>query len=159
MAQNEYSVSASIVVRASAERIFDVLADPRQHPIFDGSGTVIEGISGPQRLSLNETFGMRMRIAWGYRITNTVVEFENNRLIAWKHPSPHRWRYELEPLGEQETTVVETFDYSRMPLPGIVRKTGMPRRNLRSIENTLQRLKAYVETGEAVPNGDFPAER
>jgi hypothetical protein len=149
MAPNEYSVSNSIVVQAPPHDVFEVLADPRKHPIIDGSGTVREGISGPERLQLDSRFGMQMRIVVGYHITNTVVEFEENRLIAWRHTAPARWRYELEPVGEAATRVTETFDYSRMPLPKLVALLGLPKRNQRGIDATLERLKAYVENGEA----------
>jgi hypothetical protein len=30
-----------------------------------------------------------------YKITNTVVEFEEGERIAWRHLSGHRWRYEF----------------------------------------------------------------
>jgi uncharacterized protein YndB with AHSA1/START domain len=149
MAENQYSVSSSTVIQAKPEEIFNVLADPRKHPIIDGSGTVREGISGPERLELGSRFGMRMRMGVGYRISNRVVEYEENRLIAWRHTAPHRWRYQLEPDGDGATKVTETFDYSHMPLPQAVRMVGFPKRNLRGIEKTLERLKSYVETGKA----------
>lgn len=149
MAQNHHSVSSSVVVDAKPEDVFALLADPRKHPLIDGSGTLREGISGPDRLVLGSKFGMRMKLGLGYRISNTVVEYEEDRRIAWKHFGPHRWRYELEPVGESSTKVTETFDYSRMPLPGVVGRTPLPSNNLKAIEKTLRRLKSYVETGEA----------
>lgn len=148
MAHDDYSVSSSVTVEAKPEAVFDILADPRKHPVIDGSGTVREGIEGPERLQLGSRFGMRMRAGIGYRITNRVVEFEENRRIAWRHLAPFRWRYELEPAGESGTKVTETFDYSHGPLPRLVGKTGMPTRNRRSIEHTLRRLKSYVESGD-----------
>ncbi|QUH04379.1 SRPBCC family protein [Saccharopolyspora erythraea] len=149
MAQNQHSVSSSVVVEAKPEDVFALLADPRKHPLIDGSGTVREGISGPDRLVLGSKFGMQMKLGVGYRVSNTVVEYEENRRIAWKHFAPHRWRYELEPVGESGTKVTETFDYSRMPLPGVVGRTPMPANSLKSIEKTLQRLKSHLENGDA----------
>ena len=32
-----------------------------------------------------------------YRMTSKVVEYEENRRIAWCHLVKNRWRYELEP--------------------------------------------------------------
>ena len=46
------SVSSSTVIEASPARVFAILADPRQHPRIDGSGTVTGTISGPDRLEL-----------------------------------------------------------------------------------------------------------
>lgn len=149
MASSEHTTSSSVVIEAAPETIFDVLADPAKHPVIDGSGTVQEGVSLPERLHLGSRFGMQMRMGVGYRVSNRIVEFEENRLIAWKHAAPFRWRYELVPEGEGATRVTETFDYSRIPLPQVVGKTGLPRRNHKSIERTLRRLKSYVETGEA----------
>ncbi len=55
---------------------------------------------------------MSMRL-WGvpYRVRNRVVEFEENRLIAWRHFEPQHWRFELQPT-KSGTRVTETFDYS-----------------------------------------------
>lgn len=143
MAQNEFSVSSSVVVQAPPEAVFAVLADPSKHSVIDGSGSVQGQMSGPERLVLGSKFGMRMRAGLGYRVTNTVVEYEENRLIAWRHVMPGRWRYELEPEGDSATRVTESYDYSAM-LPKLLSRTGLHKQR-RSIEATLQRLKSYVE--------------
>ena len=148
MADNELSVSSSIVVHAAPEVVFAVLADPREHPVIDGSGSVRQEINGPERLQLGSRFGMRMRKSVGYRVTNRVVEFEKDRRIAWRNLLPAVWRYELEPAGESATQVTETFDYSRMPLAARFGRTKVVRDNHRSIEATLERLKAHVEDVE-----------
>ncbi|MSV95386.1 MAG: dimethyladenosine transferase, partial [Actinobacteria bacterium] len=71
------SVSAQLVIKASPEKIFDLLADPTKHSLIDGSGSVKAGRPGnPKRLSLGAKFSMDMRIKLPYRISNTVVEFE-----------------------------------------------------------------------------------
>jgi hypothetical protein len=57
---------------------------------------------------------------------------------------PGRWRYELAPEGDSATRVTETYDYTAM-MPKLVAHNGFPEQNQRSIEATLQRLKAYVE--------------
>lgn len=135
-------VSASRVVPAPPEAIFDLLADPRQHHVIDGSGMVQGAISGPDRLSLGARFGMSMRKGLPYRITNVVVEFEEGRRIAWRHMGRHRWRYELEPV-DGGTRVTETFDVSTVPAPmrPLVRMAG--RSNGEAIEKTLDRLVAH----------------
>ncbi|MEY2966254.1 MAG: hypothetical protein RLY50_304, partial [Actinomycetota bacterium] len=111
-------VSRSTVVPASAETIFDVLADARRHREFDGSGSVRDAfVDAPERLSLGAKFGMKMRIVVPYSMTNTVVEFEEGRRIGWRHVGGHVWRYILEPV-EGGTKVTEEFDWStnRAPL-------------------------------------------
>ncbi|NYD40190.1 SRPBCC family protein [Nocardioides panaciterrulae] len=140
-------VSASTIVAAPPEVVFAILADPRQHPRIDGSGTLQGTISGPARLTKGATFGMDMKMfGLPYKIRNRVVELEEDRRIAWRHFGGHRWRYELTPV-EGGTRVTETFDYSRYNrfwAKGI-EITGFPDRNRRGIEETLVRLKAAAE--------------
>ncbi|MFI6577552.1 SRPBCC family protein [Nocardiopsis sp. NPDC050513] len=142
-----HQISRSITVKASAEHVFDLVATPARHPEFDGSDTVRAALSGPARLSPGSRFGMTMRVfGLPYRMTNRVVEFEQDRLIAWRHLGPHRWRYELEELSEGVTRVTETFDYSR-GLPVLYVLSGVPARNAASIERTLVRLRESAERG------------
>lgn len=138
-------VSRSIVVEAPAERIFELLADPRRHPDFDGSGSVKGSVSGPERLSLGAKFGMGMRIVVPYRIGNEVKEFEEGRRIAWAHLSGHRWRYELEPLADGGTRVTETFDATTARSARALKLMDAYRRNAQAIEATLPRLKSLAE--------------
>jgi uncharacterized protein YndB with AHSA1/START domain len=136
-------VQAERVIPAPAEAIFDVLADAAMHPVIDGSRTVRKPIGvGAPRLALGSKFGMRMQVVVPYWITNTVVEFEEGRRIAWTHLGGARWRYELEPV-EGGTRVTETFDWSTVSLPpyaGFLRLVGYPERNRRGMERTLDRL-------------------
>lgn len=141
---NAQRASGSKRIRASAETIFDLLADPSKHSLFDGSGMVQSGQRN--RLSLGAKFAMSMKLKFlPYKIGNTVMEFEENRLIAWSHPGKHRWRYELEPMADGTTLVTETFDWSTSPIgPGII-AAGWPKRNLENIEKTLERLASVAE--------------
>jgi uncharacterized protein YndB with AHSA1/START domain len=138
-------VSVSRVIDAPAERIFDVLADPSQHPALDGSGTVRRYRGEPQRLKLGSRFGMGMHYVVPYRIKNTVVEFEDGRLIAWRHFGGHRWRFELQPDEDGATRVTESFDWSTAVSPKFIELAGYPRRHVPNMEATLQRLAAEVE--------------
>lgn len=138
-------MARSVDVAATPAEVFDLLANPHRHSTFDGSGSVRGHLSGPDRLTLGSRFGMRMRIGVSYTIRNTVVEFEPERLIAWRHFYGHRWRYRLEPLGEGRTRVIEVFDWSTARFPRLLDLIGAPRNNARSIERTLERLKGVVE--------------
>jgi uncharacterized protein YndB with AHSA1/START domain len=140
-------VSASTTIAAPPAVVFAILADPRQHARIDGSGSVRGSVSGPERLERGAEFGMDMKMyGLPYRIRNRVVEFEEGRLIAWRHFGGHRWRYELEPV-DGGTRVTETFDYSMYPALGaaIIRIAGFPERNRRGIEETLHRLGTAAE--------------
>ena len=91
-----------------------------RHHLIDGSG-MLQGANeaAPHRLALGMTFGMGMKMLVSYSTVNKVVEFEENRRIAWK-TGPERtdgqgrwpvgsWRYELTPV-EGGTLVRESWD-------------------------------------------------
>ena len=44
-------VSRAAEVHAPARELFAIVADPRRHGELDGSGTVHDTVSGPERLS------------------------------------------------------------------------------------------------------------
>ena len=133
-------VSRSTIVPASAQMIFDLLADPRRHNEIDGSGTVQSAqINAPERLSLDATFGMQMKMGLPYKITNTVVEFEENKTIAWRHVGGHIWRYILEPV-DGGTKVTEQFDWNKSKAPLVLKLRKSPQDNAKSIEKTLENL-------------------
>ena len=120
--------------------IFDLLADPRRHGEIDGSGSIQSAqIDAPERLSLDATFGMQMKIGVRYKITNTVVEFEEGKTIAWRHFGGHIWRYILEPVGGG-TKVTEQFDWNKSKSPLILKLRKSPQDNAKSIEKTLENL-------------------
>lgn len=102
--------SASIIINASAEEIFALLANPHMHSVFDGSNTVKAAISGAEKLQLGSKFTMNMKLGIRYRVTNRVVEFEENQLIAWRHLGRWIWRYEIREIAKNQCVVVESFD-------------------------------------------------
>lgn len=137
----------SRVIKASPEAIFEVLADPARHGEIDGSGMVQNVRGESKRLELGSTFGMDMKFGGflPYRISNTVVEFEENRLIAWQHFGKHRWRYELEPV-DGGTRVTESFDWSTSVFPKAIELMGYPKQHPANMEATLERLATLVES-------------
>ncbi|WP_156756598.1 SRPBCC family protein [Actinokineospora pegani] len=134
-------VSDSRVIGAPAAEIFELLADPAQHPVIDGSGSVRGARPGSQRLALGSKFGMDMKIGLPYKIENTVVEFEEGSLIAWRHFAGHRWRWELQDQGDGTTKVTETFDWSRVGAAWFIELVKFPAKNLKGIRATLDRLE------------------
>ena len=97
--------AARIEIAANPSTIFAILSDPKRHKEIDGSSTITSNISGPAKLELGSKFGMKMRLGIKYRITNTVVEFKENELIAWRHLGKWNWRYELKALGPNLTCI------------------------------------------------------
>lgn len=139
------SYSRSVVVDATPAEVFAVLADPRRHADFDGSGTVKGNVKAPAKLGKGARFGMRMRMGVPYTITNEVVEFEQDRRIAWRHVGHHVWRYELEAV-DGGTQVTETFDWSTSRAPKVLELLGMADKSKAAVDATLPRLQALFTT-------------
>lgn len=152
MTNDRDHVSVERVIPAPASAIFDLLADPGRHLDIDGSGTVLGARSAGRRLTLGDSFGMNMKMGARYATRNEIVEFEENRRIAWRTMAPaplskvftgRTWRYELEQV-EGGTLVRETWDIStEAPLgrPFVRRMSGMTRK---SITRTLARIEELV---------------
>jgi len=139
--------AARITINTPAHLIFDLLANPAAHQRFDGSGSVKEAISGPERLFLGAKFGMAMKIKVPYRITNTVVAFEENKKITWCHMMKWTWSYELNAISPTQTVVTESFDASNIPATSKwwLKKTGAMAHNPKWMAKSLVALKAICE--------------
>jgi hypothetical protein len=149
---SSYLVSESAVIAAEPQRLFDIVADPAMHPKIDGSGSVRAVRSdAPPRLALGDTFGMDMKLGAAYKITNTVVEFDEGRLLAWRHFNGHIWRYLFEPV-DGGTKVTEQWDARPVWNKLALRLSGFPKRNRAGIQATLKRLAEL-----AAQNPDSPA--
>ena len=145
-------VSVERFVKAPPEKVFAILADPARHREIDGSGTVRDAVGGSTRLSLGARFGMDMKAGAPYRMVNEVVEFEDDRRIAWQ-ARPDRpafaakaiggriWRYELEPR-DGGTLVRETWDISQERIPPLV--WGLRGLTRLSMNRTLDRIEKLV---------------
>src|SRR3984885_3709646 len=153
MKSNVFTIERNI--RASPEVIFDVLADPAKHSLIDGSG-MVQGVAKAgesTRLALGVTFGMSMKMGISYATASTVVEFEENRRIAWQTGPKGRlepyvagriWRYELEPRGSR-TLVRETWDISTDHQRALLKLGDIySKKTRRDMELTLARLDALV---------------
>lgn len=139
-------VSRTREIKAPAQTIFDLLADPRRHHEIDGSGSVQAAqMNAPDRLSLGAKFGMNMKIGLPYRITNTVVEFDEGRQIGWRHFGGHVWRYILEPT-ETGTKVTEQFDWTNNRSPLMLKVMNAIENNAKSMEKTLENLARRFES-------------
>jgi len=146
---SERRVSATRFVAATPSEVFALLQDPAKHASIDGSGMVQASRGASQLLTMGSRFGMSMKLGpLPYRISNRVVEFEQDRLIAWAHFGGHRWRYEISPV-EGGCEVTETFDWSTARSPRVIERSGYPASNLRAIEATLDRLAALFDSREA----------
>jgi hypothetical protein len=132
------------VIHAPASAIFELLADPAGHERIDGSGSVQGARGGSKRLSLGDTFSVRMKIGVPYVSSNKVIEFEQDRRIAWQQTLGRQiWRYELTPV-EGGTLVRETFDgtkYLGRPLLGVL---GVIPKHRVNMARTLDRMEELL---------------
>jgi uncharacterized protein YndB with AHSA1/START domain len=152
------TISVERVINASAGDIFAMIADAGRHSSFDGSGTVDHSTDKSQPLALGAKFGMSMRgrpesLFLPYRTTNTVIEFEPDRRIAWQtRMGPlgviggRIWRYELSPV-ENGTLVRETWDVSQDRQRPMLKMGAMPKQTEDGMRATLERIAALLEPG------------
>jgi uncharacterized protein YndB with AHSA1/START domain len=150
----DYIFTVDRLINAPPEVIFDVLANPSKHALIDGSGMLQESNEPDSaRLALGVTFGMGMKLGIRYATVNTVVEFEENRRIAWQtgpkgklepYVAGRIWRYELESQGHR-TLVRESWDIST-DHQRVLLKLGdiYSKKTRRDMELTLARLDALV---------------
>ena len=135
-------ISFATEVGRPADELFALVADPHRHPELDGSGTVVGAATGPHRLAQGDTFTVRMKMhGVPYVIRSRVTELVDGRVIEWRHPLGHRWRWEFEPTTGG-TRVTETFDYSRIPAlqAKALAALGFVKGNAEGIRRTLEKL-------------------
>ena len=121
------TVSVDRVIKAPASAIFAIVSDASRHPEIDGSGSVVKVKEGsPEQLHLGSVFGMSMKLGVPYSMSNTVIEFEPDRRIAWqtrvagplgRFLGGRIWRYELEETPARAP---------RSPRPGTSPRTSRP---------------------------------
>jgi hypothetical protein len=137
--------SAAIEIESPIDKVFSLIASPKNHPLIDGSNSVKAVNWGPNRLSLGAKFGMKMKIGIPYRITNTVTEFSENKVIAWRHLGRWVWRYELIEIGRDRVRVVESFDGRPSPFQWWLNARGAYAYVEKAMAKSLVRLKAIAE--------------
>lgn len=147
-------VSVERVIKAPASDIFAIVADPSRHPEIDGSGSVKHVQQGaPEQVELGSTFGMSMKLGVPYTMSNTVIEFEPNRKIAWQTTfagplgrfiGGRIWRYELE-SSDNGTLVRETWDISKDKQRFMLRAGPVGKQTKDAMSKTLARLAEITE--------------
>jgi SAM-dependent methyltransferase/uncharacterized protein YndB with AHSA1/START domain len=114
-------VSASRVINAPANVVFELIANPDRQPEWDGNGNLDVAQLGQRVHGVGDVF--EMRTTKGKVRENHVVEFEEGRRIAWlpagvgEQPAGHLWRWELKPLSDDSTMVTHTYDWSNLTDP------------------------------------------
>ena len=112
------NVSASLSVAASASDIFEFIADPAEQPRWDGNENLGRADAGQRVHAVGDVFVMHN--ANGAVRENHVVEFDEGRRIAWMPAEPggepigQVWRWQLDPIDDQHTLVIHSYDWSRL---------------------------------------------
>jgi Polyketide cyclase / dehydrase and lipid transport len=148
-------VSVDRIIKAPAESIFAIVADASRHPEIDGSGSVVKAKDGaPEQLVLGSVFGMSMKVGVPYTMSNTVIEFEQDRRIAWQTRlsgplgrffGGRIWRYELE-AADSGTKVTETWDISQDKQGFMLRLGKLDRQTATAMSKTLDKLAELTES-------------
>jgi hypothetical protein len=152
------SVSATVTIKAPADSVFAILADPASHVAIDGTGSVRDPLDRQPLTRSRQIFRMDMyhpnHPNLNYEMANRVEEFDPPYSISWKpgyDPGDGVlrfggwiWRYDLVPLGPSETEVSLSYDWSAVSED--VRQTGpsFPPFPLDHLHNSLNNLAAHV---------------
>jgi uncharacterized protein YndB with AHSA1/START domain len=150
------TVSVERVIKASPDQIFALLADAGKHASFDGSESVNHASQQSVPLSMGSKFGMAMKgrketLFVPYRTSNTVIEYEPDRRIAWQTTAMggllggRIWRYELSP-ADSGTLVRETWDVSRDKQKRMITSGSMPQQTENGMRATLDRIAKLLES-------------
>ncbi len=125
------TIRASTVIKAPADAIFAVLADPAKHAAIDGTGWVRDPYESQPLTESGQIFRMGMyhpgHPNGNYEMFNRVQVFDPPSAISWEPGYDSGdgslrfdgwvWRYDLAPLGPSETEVKLTYDWSGVPEP------------------------------------------
>ena len=146
-------VSVDRVINAPAASLFAVVSDATRHPEIDGSGALVDAkADAPHQLAMGSTFGMSMKLGVPYSMSNTVIEFERDRRIAWqtvlagplgRFIGGRIWRYEFEP-ADGGTKVTESWDISQDKQALFLKHGKVGQHTAASMTKTLDRLAETV---------------
>ncbi len=140
-------VSASREIAASADQIFELIADPAQQPRWDGNDNLSEAPAGQRVRAVGDVF--TMTLTGGQLRENHVVEFDEGQRIAWQpaergqDPPGHLWRWELDSIDALSTRVTHTYDWTHLTDEG--RFARAQATTVDRLQDSLDRLAALAE--------------
>ena len=153
------SLSVSRVINAPADVVFSVLADPTAHAAIDGTGWVCEPVDKQPLTGAKQLFRMAMyhpdHPDGSYQTVNEVQAFDPPHAISWRPGydtddgglgfGGWTWRYDLAPLGSDQTEVTLTYDWSAVS-DAVREHIGFPPFGPDHLANSLAHL-AELATG------------
>ena len=149
---------ATTTVKAPVQAVFAVLADPSTHSAIDGTGWVRESLDGKHLTEAGQIFRMAMyhdnHPDKDYEMANRVEVFDPPRAVAWQPGQGDDdanldyggwfWRYDLEPVGSDQTAVTLSYDWSSVP-PYIREEIQFPPLDQQHLDNSLKHLAELAE--------------
>jgi len=116
--ESEQIVSATRAISASAEQIFELIAEPSKQPSWDGNNNLASAAPVQRVRQVGDVF--KTTLTNGSVRENHVVEFIEGSKIAWrpaepgKQPAGHLWRWELHAINSTLTNVTHTYDWTAL---------------------------------------------
>jgi uncharacterized protein YndB with AHSA1/START domain len=151
MSEEQRVVSASRLVDAPADAVWELIAEPANQPSWDGNDNLGSAAPGQRVRGVGDVFVMTL--TRGQVRENHVVEYDEGRLLAWRPAEPgseppgHLWRWELDPCDDGATLVTHTYDWTEL-----TDENRLPRARATSPEKlaaSLDRLADVVTRGRA----------
>lgn len=142
-------VSAELTIDAPAATIFELIADPSRQPEWDGNDNLASSPSGHRVTAVGDTFGMTL--SKGVDRENTVVEFDEGRLIAWKPsevggaPFGQKWKWEVESIDDTHALARQTYDWTGLPADQEARIRRAKSTTADKLLASMTKLKALAE--------------
>jgi uncharacterized protein YndB with AHSA1/START domain len=150
----------SVDIDATPERVWSVVSDPTRTPEWSPVCHTVDWIGelhapevGAKFRGQNKLNGAR----WSRECRVTALD--SNRSFAWstyvKGNESTRWRYDLEPMGANNTRLTESYEIVSAPrwvramwlIPGGRAKSQ--RDTERNVGTSLQRIKEIAEDGQS----------
>ena len=149
----EEIMQTSTTVHAPADTVFAVLADPTTHEAIDGTGWVRQPLDPTPLNRSGQIFRMAMyhdnHPDHDYEMANLVEEFAPPHVISWQPgmgPDDANlelggwiWRYDLRPVGDDQTEVTLTYDWSAVR-PELREHIAFPPFDRQHLDNSLKHL-------------------
>jgi hypothetical protein len=154
---SETSTCVTAKVHAPAAVIFDLLATPHRHHEVDASGTVGADEDNTPITKTGQVFRMNMTgqdhgRTVEYQTDNHVTAFTPNRLVEWAVGIVDgdllgwRWRWDLEPDGDDRTKVSLTYDWAGTS-PENQARFGVPLYDAEDLTASIKLLRTAVGSG------------
>ena len=149
-AEPDRIVSATRVISAAAERIFELIADPSRQPSWDGNNNLASAAPWQRVRQVGDIF--TVTLTNGAVRENHVVEFIEGSKIAWcpaeprRQPPGHLWRWELRPVDPTLTSVTHTYDWT-----ALTDDTRLPRARATTadmLRESIDRLATLAHTSD-----------